>query len=70
MKKWFIIAAVAALIGTLGLAACGGDDEPSEDPEAALVAYAETRNAKDVDAMLAVFSEDAVIIGHPFADHH
>ena len=46
---------------------CGGDDEASEDPEAALTAYAEARTAGDIDALVALFAEDAVIVGHPFA---
>jgi len=41
------------------------DLQSSEDPAAVLVAYEDARNAKDVDALMALYADDAVVTGHP-----
>ncbi|MDJ0962271.1 MAG: nuclear transport factor 2 family protein [Acidimicrobiia bacterium] len=56
------------LIASLALVmcACGGD----ADPEAVIEMYIEAYNAGDVDAVMELFTEDAVITAHPFGDHN
>lgn len=55
----------AVLAAGLLLAACGGHDVG--DPAAAIEAYISEYNAGDLDGVMAMFSEDAVLTGHPFA---
>jgi hypothetical protein len=46
-----------------------GTDTPvagsAEDPATVLAAYEDARNARDFDAMRALYADDAVITGHP-----
>ena len=47
------------------LVACGVDDG---DPAAVLAEYIDGYNAHDLDAVLALFSDDAVMTHHPIDD--
>jgi len=49
----------------LTAAACSSPSSSSEDPAAVLAAYEDARNADDVDALIALYADDAVVIGHP-----
>ena len=63
------LAATLMVIVLAGLlAACGGDDDEAQDPAAVVAAYEEARTAGDVDAMIALFAEDAVMLDHPRDD--
>lgn len=60
--------AVGVLVALLVLAGCGDDDSSAAadpDPAAVISAYETAFNAHDLDAVVAVFATDAVIIGHP-----
>lgn len=59
MKRSLLALSLVALI----LAACGGSDA---DPAATIEAYVTAYNAGDIDAVMALFSEESVITGHPF----
>lgn len=73
------LAGVAAFVAVLfvGAAAFGlitvlGEDDtpaagPSDDPAATIEAYYAAYNARDLDAVMAVFTEESVMIGHPAA---
>jgi uncharacterized protein (TIGR02246 family) len=65
MRSLFVVLAVVAVV----LVGCGDDDdaESGDDSDAAAVieAYEAAYNSGDLDAVVAVFSEDAVITGHP-----
>ncbi len=51
--------------GMLVVAACGNDDTDQADPAAVLADYEDARNEGDVDALMALYADDAVIVGHP-----
>ena len=58
------------LLAVLVLAGCSDDDSDDatdSDPAAVIVAYEDAVNAHDLDAIVAVFATDAVIIGHPLS---
>ena len=57
------VAAVCAVAMVL-IGACGGD---GADPGETIQAYIDAYNARDIDAVMAVFADDAVIRNHPFA---
>ena len=59
MKRPFMVFVAAVLI----LAACGGDDA---DPAGVIEDYTAAYNAGDIDAVMALFSEESVVTGHPF----
>jgi hypothetical protein len=63
MKIRTLIAAVIA-IGFV-VAGCSSS---SEDPESVLADYAETRNSGDVDAVMTLYADDAVVMDHVFDD--
>ncbi len=52
-----MVISVALILG-----ACGGDDA---DPAAVLADYQNARNSGDVDAVMAFYTEDAVVENHP-----
>ena len=52
------------MVAVLAVAACGGD---AVDPAAVIEDYAAAYNAGDIDAVMALFSEESVVRGHPFA---
>ncbi len=60
MRRWLMAVILMALV----LSACGGDDA---DPASTIEAYEVEYNAGDIDGVMALFSEDSVITGHPFA---
>ena len=65
-RSWLLL--VIAPMVMLVLVACGGDNDAesaASDPEAVLADYEDARNAGDVDALVALYAEDAVVIGHP-----
>ena len=49
--------------------ACGDDDgaPAADDPAAVVEAYRVAYNAHDVDAVMALFTEDSVVTGSPYA---
>jgi hypothetical protein len=50
----------------LVVAACSDDDDNDQaDPTAVLADYEDARNAGDVDAVMALYADDAVVTGHP-----
>jgi ketosteroid isomerase-like protein len=67
-------AAVAGLVWGPGLLdTLGGVSDtpvagPTMGPAEVLAAYEEARNARDFDAMRALYADDAVITGHPMDD--
>lgn len=61
MGSRFVILATVLLV----VAACGGD---AADPDAVLSGYQEARSAGDLEALMAFYSEDAVVENHPAAD--
>lgn len=66
----FGMAATGLLIAVFVLAGCGDDDSGAaadSDPAAVIVAYEAAVNAHDLDAIVAVFATDAVVIGHPLS---
>jgi len=73
-RAWLVGVAIAVVVlvgGTTWFLGAAGYDSPSapppaiEDPAAVLAAYEDARNAKDVDALVALYADDAVVIGHP-----
>lgn len=58
MRRRLVTLASLALV----VAACGGD---ASDPAAVLADYEEARNSGDVDAVMALYAEDAVVRSHP-----
>lgn len=58
MKRSFMALSLVALI----LAACGGSNA---DPAATIEAYVTAYNAGDIDGVMALFSEESVVTGHP-----
>lgn len=63
------LAAATGVLVTSGLvlAGCAGEPE-ARGPAEVLAQYQEARNARDLDALRAVYAEDAVITGHPLDD--
>ena len=57
------------LVAVLVLAGCSDDDSgdaAGSDPAAVLAAYQEARNSGDMDALMAFYSDDAVVTNAPF----
>lgn len=66
--------AVAAAVVVVGIATFAiasfmnsGTDAAADDPASTIRAYIDAYNAGDIDAVMALFSDDSVIVGHPFA---
>lgn len=59
--RWIAVVCALAVLLT---GACGGDDA---DPGETIQAYIDAYNARDIDAVMALFADDAVITDHPFA---
>lgn len=64
----FLVMVVLLAALALVVVACGGDDDDdvataSEDPQAVIIAYQDARTAGDIDALIALYDENAVIIG-------
>jgi len=55
----------ALISAALVFIACGSD---GADPAATIEAYIDAYNGGDLDGVMALFAEDAVLTGHPFAD--
>jgi hypothetical protein len=55
---------VLLVVGMLILASCGDDDD-SGGPAGVLANYEDTRNAGDVDALMSLYTDDAVVTDHP-----
>jgi hypothetical protein len=62
MKFRLLIAMIVAL--TLTAMGCSSD---SDDPAAVVDQYVSAYNSGDIDAVMAVFTEDSVVFGHPFS---
>ncbi len=54
---------MAVMLMALIVGACGGDDA---DPASTIEAYVVEYNAGDLDGVMALFSEESVVTGHPF----
>ena len=54
---------MAVILMALVLGACGGDDA---DPASTIEAFVVEYNAGNIAAVMALFSEESVITGHPF----
>lgn len=66
MKFRLPIAMVVAL--TLTAMGCSSDsDDAADDPAAVVDQYVAAYNSGDIDAVMAVFTEDSVVFGHPFS---
>ena len=57
--------AIALVVATATLAGCSGDDESQSNPGEVIEAYVSAYNAEDIDAVMALFTEDSTIVGHP-----
>ena len=63
----FVFALVLTVL--LVVVGCGGDDDSAaNDPAAILADYQDARNAGDVDALISLYAEDAVVTEHPLDD--
>lgn len=59
-------AAATSVLLISGVVLAGCSDEPdAAGPAEVLAAYQDARNARDFDALRALYAEDAVITGHP-----
>ena len=68
MKSRFLFAVVAALAVTAGGCGSSSDsvsDDTVVDVSSVLADYQAARNAGDVDALVALFADDAVVVDHP-----
>jgi uncharacterized protein (TIGR02246 family) len=66
MKFRLLIAMVVAL--TLTAMGCSSEsDDAADDPAAVVDQYVAAYNSGDIDAVMAVFTEDSVVYGHPFS---
>ena len=57
-----VVAVISVMLVT---AACGGEASPAE----VLADFEEARNSGDIDAVMALYTEDAVVENHPAADN-
>jgi len=73
-RAWLVAVAIAVVVlvgGTTWIFGVARYDSPSAPPPTVatpaevLAAYEDARNAKDVDALIALYADDAVVIGHP-----
>ena len=68
MKFRFLFAVVAVLAVTAGGCGSSSDsvsDDTVVDVSSVLADYQAARNAGDVDALMALFADDAVVVDHP-----
>ena len=68
---WLVAAAAIILTGVAVVFINQGDDAPvagqPTDPADTIEAYMDAYNAGDIDGVMGFFSEESVVIGHPFA---
>lgn len=57
---------LAALVVAIALTAMGCSSD-SDDPAEVIEQYVVAYNSGDIDAVMAVFTEDSVVYGHPFS---
>lgn len=65
MNPWKFAITVLASLVTLSMATGANAAAPNPDPEAIVQAQLDAYNAKDIDAFLATYAEDAQIFEHP-----
>ena len=69
-KRWLVTAAAAALALIVGLgtwAAIGGSDgEDIAGARRTIEAYVAVYNAGDIEAVMALFTEESELVGHPY----
>ena len=69
MVRQFLFVFALVLTVLLVVVGCGGDDDSAaSDPAAILADYQDARNAGDVDALISLYAEDAVVTEHPLDD--
>ena len=60
-------AAVVAVVAIVLATDSNGSNVAGDDPASVIQAYTAAYNAGDIDAVMALFSEESVVTGHPFA---
>ena len=70
MVRRFGLLLVIALTVMVALVGCGGDDDDAaaSDPAAILAEYQGASNTGDIDALISLYAEDAVVTDHPLDD--
>lgn len=64
MKK----VALATVLGVAALAGCASEDGSEPDPAAVIEEYESAYNSGDIEAVMAFYTEDSTLIGHPLGD--
>jgi hypothetical protein len=68
---WLAAAMVIVLVGLAVVLVDQGEDAPAagqpSDPADTIEAYIDAYNAEDIDGVMGFFSEESVVIGHPYA---
>jgi ketosteroid isomerase-like protein len=68
LMKIRLVIAVAMTVALVGAGCTSEGDDPGSDPGAVLAAYESARNSGDVDAVMALYAEDAVVENHPLGE--
>ncbi|MGB9372528.1 MAG: nuclear transport factor 2 family protein [Jiangellales bacterium] len=55
--------ALVLVVATATLAGCSGDDDGQSNPAAVIETYVSAYNADDIDAVMALFTEDSTMVG-------
>jgi|GEM_PF-770334 len=63
-----IVAALTVIAGGCGSSSDGASDDTVVDVSSVLAEYQAARNAGDLDALMALYADDAVVVDHPLDD--
>lgn len=63
--SWPRITTVTSVLLASGLVLAGCTSQPEAGPAEVLEQYEQARDASDIDAVIALYAEDAVVTGHP-----